>query len=234
MARTQEIAIQAQESNSALVWQLANILVIIKRTQRLAVAPIVNSDGTIAISKEHLSVLWTHQCAADFAGQVAGMAPSQMSRLLEERQSQSLGPVPCDPPLYHTSSGLPHTSDEWLDFVQARLPNLKKGKQVGLDCIPNEIYIAAGKPSQLQVSRLLHSATTAPIPYLRKSNSGTDLDEYDVAQRVFDAVLGAIALAKQEFDPVPAAVQRGQPFKPSVLEDQPKETAQSASSRTPS
>ena len=158
MARTQEIAIQAQESNSAPVWQLANILRIIKRRPRLAVAPIVNSDGTIVISKEHLSVLWTHQCAADSAGQVAGMAPSQMSRLLEERQSRPLGPVACDPPLHHTSSGLPQTLDEWLDFVQARLPKIKKGKQVGLDCIRNELYIKAGEPSPLQVARLLYSA----------------------------------------------------------------------------
>ena len=177
MERTEEITIQAQACNSAPVWQLANTLRISKCRPRVAVEPIVDSDGTIVINREHLGVLWAQQFAAEFSGHVAGMAPSQMSRLLVERQSRPLGPAACELPLYHTSSGLPQTLDEELDFVQAWLPNIKSGKQVGLDCIPNELYIKAGNPSQLQVARLLQSAKNGRPIYVfeRRVNVGCAL-----------------------------------------------------------
>ena len=46
----------------------------------------------------------------------------------------------------------PQSLGEQLDFMQARVAKAKKGKPAGLDCIPNELYAAAGEPGQLQLA----------------------------------------------------------------------------------
>ena len=53
-------------------------------------------------------------------------------------------------------SDLPATVEQWMAFVlQARLPKIRKGKAVGRDSIPNELYQAAGESVQLLLSHLL-------------------------------------------------------------------------------
>ena len=61
-----------------------------------------------------------------------------------------------------------------------------------------------GDPKQL--------TSDCPVSHIGRSNSGVDLEEEDVAQRVCDAVVSSIRAAQQQFDlvPVPVVEERAQ------------------------
>ena len=57
------------------------------------------------------------------------------------------------------------TVDEWADFVRFRLAKIKKGRQTGLDAIPDEFYVAAGDDGQWHLAGLLCRASAEGPPF---------------------------------------------------------------------
>ena len=81
-----------------------------------------------------------------------------LQQLLVERQLQS---AQFDHSLSGVADGvsgisaMPRTIEEWYDCVRARLQKFKRGKQVGRDRTPNELYAATGDPGIIQLAALL-------------------------------------------------------------------------------
>ena len=85
------------------------------------------------MTNEELAMLWAHQFAEEFSGQVTGMPKAQMARLLEDRQSLSVCLAPSVGGSSFELGRTPQTLDEWLDFIQASvLQKIKKASGLGL------------------------------------------------------------------------------------------------------
>ena len=52
----------------------------------------------------------------------------------------------------------------------------------------------------------IQHASDCPVSHIGRSNSGTVVGDDDVAQRVFNAVVSAIRVVKQQFEPFPVPV----------------------------
>ena len=132
---------------------------------RIAPTPSHDADGIVAKHKEALTAFWVQHFAKEFAGNIVGVSLDQAHTLLCDRRAQPLERSAHAPKTsYQGAEGMPVTVEEWVDALQPRLAKTTKGKHVGLDDIPNALYIASGNPGQLLLAQLLHCATSEGSP----------------------------------------------------------------------
>ena len=157
-AKTEGIAAQADAGDITAVWHLARLLRLTKRRLRLAYAPVQDEQGRTTTDHSQLTALWMQQLTEEFSGQVARVSSEGLQQLLVERRAQSIQfdtVVTDGASTANSQSALPVVIEEWYDFVTARLQKFKRGKQVGSDRTPNELYAASGEPGILQLAVLL-------------------------------------------------------------------------------
>ena len=161
--KTGRLAVQAEAGDSTAVWHLARMLRVTSRRPRTATAPVRDEQGRTVTHEDELSALWVRQFSEIFSGHVTRVPQEGLERLLIERKAQSqsydtVNPSGCPDLAFPTVVG------QWFDFLQARVQKYKRGKQVGADKTPNELYAAAGEAGILQLAFLLQKVKAQGPP----------------------------------------------------------------------
>ena len=99
--------------------------------------------GATVNCKKDLVLLWSQQLAEELPNQVLPLTEDQLQLRIADRRLATHAVDSVAGTSYVDQSALPATVEEWIDCLQSRLPKVRKGKAVGRDGIPDELYQAA-------------------------------------------------------------------------------------------
>ena len=155
LARTDEFIAQVSEANPAPLRDLAKWLKFSRTRPKIASAPVLDKKGATVKCKKDLVLLWSQQFAEEFSNQVLPLTADRLQLCIADRRQATHAVDSVAGNSYVDQSALPDTVEEWIDCLQSRLPNVRKGKAAGRNGIPNDLYQAAGESGQILLAHLL-------------------------------------------------------------------------------